>query len=177
MSRSAAGCSPRARTAGTRSSLPPPFSARTAGTGFLWPVFVALAHAAGYVGAYAFPLRVRDQAVGVLNVLTTTTGTPTEQDTVLLQALADVAAVALVQWTAEPLRPTDIVTRIQATVSSKAATDTAAGMLAAAGSLTVQEAARALRRYSGIHQRRTTDVARALIHRELSPESVLEDGR
>ncbi|MCT9009486.1 GAF domain-containing protein [Streptomyces rhizosphaerihabitans] len=142
-----------------------------------WPVFVPFARTVGYAGTYAFPLRVRDQAVGALNLLTRTTGALTGQDTGLLQALADVAAIAVVQWTVEPLRPADIVTRVQATVSSKAATDTAVGMLAAAGSLTVQEAARALRRCSGIRHQRSTEVAQALIRRELSPETVLGESR
>ncbi|MFE9880261.1 GAF domain-containing protein [Streptomyces sp. NPDC005784] len=142
-----------------------------------WPAFVQLARTAGYVGTYAFPLRIRHQVVGALNLLTGTTGALSEQDTALLQALADVAAIAVVQWTVEPLRPADIVTRVQATVSAKAATDTAVGMLAAAGSLTVQEAARTLRRYSGIRHQRSTEVAQALIRRELSPETVLEESR
>ncbi|MFJ8803434.1 GAF and ANTAR domain-containing protein [Streptomyces sp. NPDC102487] len=142
-----------------------------------WPAFTDLARTAGYQGAYALPLRVKSQVVGALNLLMPDTTGLSEQDTSLLQALADVAAIAAVQWSSEPLRASDIVTRIQATVASKAAIDVAIGMLAAAGSIPVQEAADALARYGAAHGKRSSEVAQALVHRALSPAAVLDESK
>jgi GAF domain-containing protein len=62
-----------------------------------WPSFVKEARTLGFVSAAAVPLRLRARVVGALNVFWTTPWTVSAQDMDAVQALADVAAVGLVQ--------------------------------------------------------------------------------
>jgi GAF domain-containing protein len=66
-------------------------------TGDRWPSFVKEARTLGFVSAAAVPLRLRARVVGALNVFWTTPWTVSAQDMDAVQALADVAAVGLVQ--------------------------------------------------------------------------------
>ncbi|KAB1139496.1 GAF domain-containing protein [Streptomyces luteolifulvus] len=70
-----------------------------------------LAVRCGYRAVHALPLRVQHRTIGAVNLLLGRPGALPESDLSLAQALADVAALALVHWTPDPLRPTDIDTR------------------------------------------------------------------
>lgn len=63
-----------------------------------WPRFAPRAAAAGFQSVHAFPLRVRSQVIGALNVFGDTKGGDfTGADVPIMQALADVAAIGLLQ--------------------------------------------------------------------------------
>lgn len=94
-----------------------------------------------------------------------------------MQALADVSPRSVINRTAEPLRPSDIVTRTQAALSQKAAIDTATGMLAATATIPIAQAAQALHDYSTASGGRPADTAHALVHRTLAPQTVLHPAR
>ena len=59
-----------------------------------WPLFVSEARAAGYQGVCAFPLRLRDDVIGTLNIFMVDPVVLGEQDLQICQALADVATAA-----------------------------------------------------------------------------------
>ncbi|WP_433544373.1 GAF domain-containing protein (plasmid) [Streptomyces sp. CA-294286] len=138
-----------------------------------WPNFVPRARALGFHGAHGLPLRVNGHGVGALNLLCERPGTLTDSELGLMQAFADVTAVAVVRWEADPSRPRDVLTRVQAAVSAKAAVETAKGLLAAAADISVQEADAALHHYSRVHDLRPSETARLLIRRTLHPREVM----
>ncbi|MFJ1812507.1 MULTISPECIES: GAF and ANTAR domain-containing protein [unclassified Streptomyces] len=140
-----------------------------------WPAFIPLATAAGFHGAHALPLRVRDQQVGALNLLAHAPTSLTDSDSRLLQALADVATTAVITWTAGPLRPLDIVTRTQAALSKKAVLDIASGMLAATADITPVQAVTHLIRYAAVLGERPTEIAEQLVRRAITPLTVLQN--
>lgn len=140
-----------------------------------WPVFVPVARTAGYQGAHALPLRVRDQAVGALNLLTRRPTALTAAETGLLRALADVATVTVLTWDRAALLPADVSSRTQSVLSGKAVVDTACGMLAATADLTPHEAARRLFAYAARCRQRPTDVAEQLVRRGIAPQHVLKE--
>ncbi|WP_392896630.1 GAF domain-containing protein [Streptomyces sp. LN699] len=140
-----------------------------------WPEVTPLARRAGYRGAHGLPLRVRGQKVGALHLLTRDPTALTESDVALLQAMADVTLHAVAIWRANPPRPADVVTNTQAALATKAAVDTAAVMLAAAGSLAPHEARQALHIYSARRGQRAGRVAHELILRDLDPHAVVAD--
>ncbi|MEV7728871.1 hypothetical protein AB0P15_29660 [Streptomyces sp. NPDC087917] len=142
-----------------------------------WPAFVPLAAGLGFAGAYALPIRVGTYTAGALNLLTEDPRPLPDGELRVLQAFADVTALSLMHWTPTPLRPQDIVTRTQAALSRKAAVDTATGMLAAAGALSLTDAAAALLDYSAARSVRPTDTAQALVQRALAPSIVLSGAR
>lgn len=138
-----------------------------------WPSFVPLALAGGFHAAYALPIRAHRQTVGAVNLLLREPVTELDEDDVALaQALADVTAVSVVRWSTEPTRPQDILTHVQAAVSVKAAVETAKGLLCAYSGEDIDDAAQALYRYSAQSGQRPGDIARALIRRALTPETV-----
>ncbi|MYS24245.1 ANTAR domain-containing protein [Streptomyces sp. DvalAA-14] len=138
-----------------------------------WPQFVILAREAGFRGAYAVPVQVHEQQVGALNLLVDAPGTLSADDIALVTALAGVAVTAMMQWRSDPARPSDILTRIQSVISAKASLETALGMLAAGGGLTIAEAARTLRDYSRRGGIRPAAAAQSLLSRDLGLDEVL----
>ncbi|MGW1772049.1 GAF and ANTAR domain-containing protein [Streptomyces sp. NPDC002104] len=138
-----------------------------------WPTFTPLARTAGFEAAHSFPLHLRGQNIGALNLLAHTPAPLPPADAGLLQALAHTAATSVLTWSREPLRPYDIVTRTQAALSSKAVLDIALGMLAATAEISPSEAARHLHAYAADHRQRAIDIAENLVRRRMTPESVL----
>ncbi|AWZ09183.1 GAF and ANTAR domain-containing protein [Streptomyces sp. ICC4] len=126
-----------------------------ADAGGRWPAFTPLARAAGFEAAHSFPLQLRGQNIGALNLL------------------AHTATTSVLTWSREPLRPYDIVTRTQAALSTKAVLDIALGMLAATAEISPAEAARHLHSYAAGHRQRTIDIAEDLVRRRMTPQSVL----
>ncbi|MEV6202459.1 GAF and ANTAR domain-containing protein [Streptomyces sp. NPDC051771] len=142
-------------------------------SGDRWPVFTPLARAAGFSAAHSFPLQLRGQTIGALNLLARTPTSLSPQDERLLRALVSTATTSVLTWSREPLRPYDIVTRTQAALSTKGVLDIAAGMLAATAHITPAEAGQRLRAYAASHRRRPADVAEDLVRRRLTPDAVL----
>ncbi|MFF0549698.1 GAF and ANTAR domain-containing protein [Streptomyces sp. NPDC004311] len=151
----------------------PVHAADLAGSEERWPAFTPLARAAGFSAAHSFPLRLREQNIGALNLLAGTPTSLTPEDDRLLEALVQTATTSVLTWSGETLRPYDIVTRTQAALSSKAVLDIAAGMLAATAPLTPAEAGQRLRAYAASHHLRAADVAEDLVRRRLTPAAVL----
>ncbi|MCX4234394.1 GAF domain-containing protein [Streptomyces ortus] len=142
-------------------------------SGDRWPRFSAQARQAGYGAAHAVPLRVNRQTIGSVSLLLSAPAGLPPGGLRLAQALADVAAVALVHWSPDPARPMDILTHVQAAVAAKATVEMAQGMLAEHGQLEPARAMEALLAYSGLNGNRLTSTAQALVRRTLEPALVL----
>ncbi|MFD4528292.1 hypothetical protein ACFWP7_31095 [Streptomyces sp. NPDC058470] len=95
------------------------------------------------------------------------------EDLTVAASLAGVAVGAMLRWRPEPLRPSDISTRIQSVISSKAVLETATGMLAASDDLTVTDASRAPQDYAWRNGTPPVAVAQQLLGRALAPQEVL----
>ncbi|MER7951909.1 GAF and ANTAR domain-containing protein [Streptomyces sp. NPDC096079] len=142
-------------------------------SGQRWPVFTPLARAAGFSAAHSFPLQLRSQTIGALNLLARTPTPLSPQDGRLLQALVSTTTTSVLTWNREPLRPYDIVTRTQAALSVKGVLDIAAGMVAATAHITPAEAGQRLRAYAVARHQRPAEVAEDLVRRRLTPDAVL----
>ncbi|MFD6888028.1 GAF and ANTAR domain-containing protein [Streptomyces sp. NPDC059957] len=138
-----------------------------------WPAFTPLARAAGFAAAHSFPLQLRGQNIGALNLLARTPAPLPPADARLVQALAHTATTSVLTWSREPLRPYDIVTRTQAALSAKAVLDIAIGMLAATAQTSPAQAAHHLHAYAVHRQERAVDIAEHLVRRRLTPQAVL----
>ncbi len=62
-----------------------------------WPRFGREAVRAGYKSTYAFPMRVREQHVGSLNIFRSMHGSMTSEDLLAAQAFADMASITIIQ--------------------------------------------------------------------------------
>ncbi|MFJ8031244.1 MULTISPECIES: GAF and ANTAR domain-containing protein [unclassified Streptomyces] len=142
-----------------------------------WPQVAPYAVRQGYRSVHGLPLRVHRQTVGAVNLLLRRPGGLPGTDLKVAQALADVTAFALVNWSAERLRPSDVSNRVQSALAAKAAVDMATGMLAESGDLSMAEARAALRRYADRYHRRLVDTAHSVVWRALPAADILTFAR
>ncbi|MEU8241097.1 ANTAR domain-containing protein [Actinoplanes missouriensis] len=147
------------RTAGRRSSTPAP----------RWPRFAPRAIASGFQSVHALPLRLRSQIFGALNVFGDTKGGDfSGTDVPIVQSLADMAAIALLQERA--LRRGEALTeQLQGALNSRIVIEQAKGAVAYANGVSVDEAFTRIRNYARNHNRKLTDVAHALVNDRTTP--------
>jgi GAF domain-containing protein len=128
-----------------------------------WPSFAPLAAAAGFRSVHAFPLRLRTDRIGALNVFSASVGGRLEHsDIQVVQALADVAAIGLLQERA--IRRGEILTeQLQGALNSRIIVEQAKGALAQARGISVDEAFELLRAHSRNHNQRLVDIASAIV--------------
>jgi len=123
-----------------------------------WPSFTAAARAHGFASVQALPMRLREQRLGALNLLSAKPG-PLDADTIALgQALADAATIGIVHQRA--LAHSEVVAeQLQNALNSRIVIEQAKGFLAERLSVAVEDAFVIMRRYARGHNRKLTDVA------------------
>jgi GAF domain-containing protein len=127
-----------------------------------WPLFAPRATGAGFRSVHAIPLRHDDQVIGVLNLFGTASGELGASDVQIVQALADVATIALLQERA--LRRAEVLTeQLQGALNSRVVIEQAKGALARMRGVDVDEAFGMMRAYARTNRRRLGDVATAVV--------------
>jgi GAF domain-containing protein len=127
-----------------------------------WPLFAPHATAAGFRSVHAFPLRLRAQVIGALNVFGMTTPSLDLEDVPLVQALADLASIALVQE--RTIRQGQVLAeQLQGALNSRVIIEQAKGAVAQHLGVSVDEAFTLIRGYARGNNRKLGDVARAVI--------------
>ncbi|MEU4561696.1 GAF and ANTAR domain-containing protein [Actinoplanes sp. NPDC023936] len=127
-----------------------------------WPRFASRATAAGFRSVHAFPLRLRDEVIGALNVFGARPGGLTGSDISVVQALADVAAIGLLQERAIR-RGEELAGQLQGALESRVVIEQAKGVVAQARGVSVDEAFAAIRTYARTRNLRLADVARTVV--------------
>lgn len=133
-----------------------------------WPQFAPVAVAAGYRSVHAFPLRLRGHTYGALNLFSSDTGEMAETDARVVQALADVATIGMLQQRAIQ-RGDDLTEQLQGALNTRVIIEQAKGVLAQIHTTTPDAAFEMLRTYGRSHNRRLGEVASDVITR---PERV-----
>ncbi|QIB48259.1 GAF and ANTAR domain-containing protein [Streptomyces aureoverticillatus] len=127
-----------------------------------WPRFAVQARLHGFGAVQALPMRLRDEVVGALNLFRTAPGPFDPAGTPIAQALADVATISLLQQRSTH-RSTVLNEQLQTALNTRVLIEQAKGKLAERHNIDMEQAFTALRRYARAHNRRLSDVARALI--------------
>lgn len=128
-----------------------------------WPRFAPHATAAGFRSVHAFPLRLRSQAIGALNVFGADDAKLIDDaDIPVIQALADVATIALIQERAVT-RGSDLTEQLQGALNSRVIIEQAKGAIAQAHGVSVDQAFVILRSYARSNNRRLGEVANAVV--------------
>ena len=138
-----------------------------------WPIFSPAAVERGFGSVQALPMRVRGITVGALNLFRAQPGGLGERDLPLGQAMADIAAVALLQERSVRESRT-VVDQLQGALTSRVVIEQAKGVLAERANISVDMAFARMRAYARRANRRLGDVAAALIDGRLQP-AVLRD--
>jgi GAF domain-containing protein len=135
-----------------------------------WPEFAPRAMEAGFAVVHAFPMRLREQVIGALNVFTSADRLLSAQKLTVVRGLADVATISLLQERALR-RATELTEQLQVALSSRVLIEQAKGALAQVHGTDVEAAFQLLRSYARRHQQRLTDLAEGcLSHPEKYPE-------
>jgi transcriptional regulator with GAF, ATPase, and Fis domain len=125
-----------------------------------WPRFTGAAETAGFRGAQAVPMRLRRQVIGALTLLNVD---PIEVDpnrSELLQALADVATIGILQHRAI-IRGEMLTEQLQTALNSRITIEQAKGVVSAqSGDPDMEHAFTALRGYARAHNQRLAELAR-----------------
>jgi GAF domain-containing protein len=128
----------------------------------LWPKFAPLAIGAGFQSVHAFPMRLRDEVIGALNLFSTRQMRLEPQEVRVVQSLADVATIAILQERSIA-RAEALTEQLQGALNSRITIEQAKGVLARTHGIDVDAAFDLMRRYSRSNHRRLTDIAQAIV--------------
>jgi len=130
--------------------------------GSRWPLFAPRAVAAGFRSVHAFPMRLRKQVIGALNLFGTEVGPIDPGGVQIVQALADVATIGLLQERA--VRRGEILTeQLQGALNSRVVIEQAKGAIAQLHGVSVDEAFVLLRTYCRNNNLHLGVVANAIV--------------
>jgi GAF domain-containing protein len=127
-----------------------------------WPDFTAHAIEAGFHSVHAFPMRLRERAVGALNLFSVTETRFEPGEIRIVQSLADVATIAILQERTIA-RAEALTEQLQGALNSRIVIEQAKGALARMEGISVDEAFERLRARARSSRQRLVDVAAALL--------------
>lgn len=141
-----------------------------------WPAFAPRAMEAGFAVVHAFPMRLREQVIGALNVFTAADRVLPAHELAVVRGLADVATISLLQERA--LRRATLLTeQLQLALSSRVLIEQAKGALAQVHGTDVETAFEMLRSYARRHHQRLTDLAEGCLSRPEEYPELMTDPR
>ena len=124
----------------------------------LWPVFAPLSLGAGFRSVHAFPMRLRDEVIGALNLFCIPSMRFDEREVRVVQSLADVATIAILQERSVA-RAEAVTEQLQGALNSRTVIEQAKGALSRVDGISVEEAFVRLRRRARAERRRLVEVA------------------
>ena len=143
-----------------------PVQASAADSRSRWPDFARQASDSGFQVMCAVPLRVRTDVIGAMNLFRGTDEPFSSDEMDLAQAMAEMAAIGLIQERA--LRERTLLSdQLQKALLSRVVIEQAKGMLAEYLKVSMDDAFQLLRTYARNHNRKLSDVARDVIAREI----------
>lgn len=127
-----------------------------------WPLFAPRAVSAGYQSVHAFPLRLRSEVIGALNLFGTGHNRLDPDDAQIIQALADVATIGILQE--RSIHRSEVLTeQLQSALNSRVVIEQAKGVIAEQQDVSVSDAFELLRAYARRKRQRLVDVAAAVV--------------
>jgi GAF domain-containing protein len=144
------------------SSGEPVVNADLASASERWSLFAPAAEAAGFQSVHAFPMRLRDETIGALNLFGRTDQAFADHEVVVVQALADIATIALLQE--RSIARSDALTeQLQGALNSRVTIEQAKGALAQMEGTTPEAAFQRMRANARSTRRRLVDVAQEVM--------------
>lgn len=140
-----------------------------------WPRFTPAALQGGYRAAFAFPMRLREQTIGALNLFRVQPGGVDVDDVRAAQGFAHMAAIGILHERAVR-ESRDLARQLQSTLNSRVVIEQAKGIIADRTDLDMGVAYQQLRWYARNHNRTLRSVAADVVAKtlpieELEPQS------
>ncbi|QGN33505.1 GAF and ANTAR domain-containing protein [Microlunatus sp. Gsoil 973] len=153
----------------------PVVSTSTADQQSRWPVIAPQLKSRGSSRVYAFPLRLREQIIGVLDLFGSPGSALGAAEPPIVQSLADVATISLLQHQASEACAR-LATQLQTALTSRIPVEQAKGVIAQFASVDMDRAFTALRGYARRNQQSLTAVATDIAAGRLGPGTVTSSG-
>lgn len=135
-----------------------------------WPQFSMVAVEAGFKSVFALPLRLRDRIVGALNLFSFDRNPMDEEDVLVVQAFADLAAISVVQHRAAT--ETQLINeQLAQALTSRILIEQAKGVIFERAGVDMAEAFQRLRKYARDNNLHLTAVAQDAIDGTLDPRA------
>lgn len=132
-----------------------------------WPAFADDARGAGYASVHVLPLCRHAETIGALALFRDSAGT--QADVRLVRAVADIAAMAILQSRA--LRKAEeLADQLQHALDSRVIIEQAKGVLAERLGLTTRAAFTAMRSYARSHNSRVSELAASIVDGEFDTD-------
>ena len=123
-----------------------------------WPSFAQVALDAGFTTVHAFPMRLRATVIGTINAFTTQDSPLGADEGRVIQGLADIATIAILQERSIS-RAEALTEQLQSALNSRIVIEQAKGALARIEGVSVDEAFELLRSRARSNRQRLVDVA------------------
>ncbi|MGH8931613.1 MAG: GAF and ANTAR domain-containing protein [Egibacteraceae bacterium] len=136
-----------------------------------WPRFTPLALDRGYGSVFAFPLRLREQVLGALNLFKAQPGPAARPDLDTAQAFADMATIGILQERAAR-EARALAGQLQTALNSRIVIEQAKGILAEHARLDMGDSWQALRWYARNHNLHLRHVAAGVVDGTLDADQV-----
>jgi transcriptional regulator with GAF, ATPase, and Fis domain len=137
-----------------------------------WPLFAPAATKSGFRTVHALPMRLRTQVIGALNLFHTEANALAPEVTQIVQAMADVATIGLIQERAQHQHDI-LVDQLQTALNSRILIEQAKGVLAERHGIDPGQAFTQLRNYARNHNQRLTELATAVIDGTITTIEIL----
>ena len=127
-----------------------------------WPLFTPQALAAGFQSVHAFPMRLRNNVIGALNIFGSSDHRFDPAEVRIVQALADVATIAILQERSLA-RAEALTEQLQGALNSRIIIEQAKGAIAQREGISVDAAFLVMRDRARSTRQRMIDVAAAAL--------------
>ena len=136
-----------------------------------WPLFAPRAISAGFRSVQAVPLRLRGTILGAFNLFMNDPGGVDDATQAVVQAMADVATIGLLQQR-ELDRAHTVEGQLQQALQTRIGIEQAKGIISERVGIPMDAAFSLLRSYSRNHNRKLHDAARDIVRGVLAPSDL-----
>lgn len=136
-----------------------------------WPLFVPKALATGFASVDAFPLRLRGTVLGAMNLFHSDAGSLDPDGRAVVQAMADVATIGLLQQR-ELDRAHEVEGQLQYALHSRVAIEQSKGIIFQQASVSMADAFEMIRSYARDNNAKLSDVARRIVEGSLDAQAL-----
>ncbi|MGO4592607.1 GAF and ANTAR domain-containing protein [Leifsonia sp. 2TAF2] len=132
-----------------------------------WPRFTRIAAEQAFVASHTFPLSVRGETIGALNLFSTRLGKLDDRETSLIRALTEVATIAVLQQRSLQ-KQVALSEQLQRALDSRVLIEQAKGVIAQKHRVPIEQAFRILRTHARSTNTRLHDVAFEVVNLRLA---------
>jgi GAF domain-containing protein len=139
-----------------------------------WPRFAETAESVGFQSVHAFPLHLREDTIGALNLFNSASPSLGVDDQRIAQSLADMATIGILQQRSHE-RSSSLTDQLQTALDSRIAIEQAKGVLSEHGKVDMNTAFETLRDYARKNNLKLRGAAEQVVYRNIPLSVVLPE--